>query len=258
MTLPGGPFDITREPQLLRLGKQFETSFRGGYLGEGSFGESVEIQIHAAVVMSRGTARWQVVDYVASGSDSLTASIPMPIIPIVICRIGFVDLLILYVDADGLNSHVVVEVKNTDWDRCSKVISLAARHRRQIWGYLEPLVYRADMREIGYPQAFVVYPRRPTGDRGEQLETYFGEYGVIVTYAEDLLGAPDSDNPPTGRSPAYLLQRATLMTPPACAFCSPGTDVKAMIIRETGTSARDSLEDRHAPFCVPVASRVQK
>lgn len=100
-------------------------------------------------------------------------------------------MLIEYEDRDGLTASVIIEIKNTVWDqvRPHRVGPNLGRHRRQVWGYLEPLILRADAREVAFPQAFIVYPRRPErADLAGEIETYLTDgYGIVVTYADELL-----------------------------------------------------------------------
>lgn len=93
--------------------------------------------------------------------------------------------------ARGLIFEVVIEVKNTDWDAmaAARVAPNLARHRRQIWGYLEPRLERVDMGELARVLAALVYPRRPLRPaRLEQVEASLGSYGITALWYEDLHG----------------------------------------------------------------------
>jgi len=162
------------EPDLLRLGKEFGTRFVGDYV-QGQ--EDVSFEVERGAPRAAGTARWK-------GSTRVDATLDAPL------RRGRIDLLLTGTDsATGLPFEVVFEVKNTDWDRIAahRVQPNIGRHRRQIWGYLEPLTDQLEEGVLAWLQAGVVYPHRPADrDRAEFIEQAFGEYAISVLWYEDL------------------------------------------------------------------------
>lgn len=169
-----GPDRRSLEPLILAAGKQFHHDVRVAYLDEWPVGSTATEE--ASVRRSRGTAQW--------AEDGLRK-------PVRLRRNGWADVLIQYVNDEGLTTSVILEIKNTDWDRIPeyRVQPNLSRHRRQVWGYLEPLLVAADAGQIGYPQACVVYPRRPIRpDLAIMIETYLSDdYGITVAYAPELL-----------------------------------------------------------------------
>ncbi len=103
---------------------------------------------------------------------------------------GIIDILLKGRDpANGKTFHVVIEVKNTDWDeRASRrVLPNLNRHRLQVWRYLEPMVERVDAGEYAWVQGALIYPRRPTTPgRADEIDAVLEPWGVTVAYAEEL------------------------------------------------------------------------
>jgi hypothetical protein len=161
------------EPDLLRLGKAFDHRARVRYLGGLRDGTPAESRTMAR---SAGTARWD-----ADGGE---------IVPVNRKRPGFADVLLdIPGDDDQLGWQVVIEIKNTDWDQrqTHRVRPNLARHARQLWGYLEPLLQGFDAGEAGAPQGALLYPRRPrTVGRADLIEEFLSERGLSVVYYDEL------------------------------------------------------------------------
>ncbi len=164
---------MRREPDLLRLGKWFGAKVAKEYgveLGD------VAIETEVGAPRGHGTARWD-----PSGVRvDRHAGDPW--------RRGRLDVLLKGHD-DGRPFEVVLEVKNTGWDAVAgrRVSPTLGRHRRQVWGYLEPKLERVDAGEVAWVQAALVYPHRPSrpGLR-EQIEASLGDYSITVLWYEDL------------------------------------------------------------------------
>lgn len=155
---------------LLVLGRAFERFFVDAY----GIPDDADLQmrVQVPILKSLGSARWE-----------------PPTRPITITGLGFVDVLMCY-DDSGLRAHVIVEVKNTAWDLIapSRLGRLLGRHRRQVWGYLEPLLLRVDAAQLAGPQAFTVYPQCPTRPGlAELVQNELENYGIVPVYADELL-----------------------------------------------------------------------
>jgi hypothetical protein len=124
-------------------------------------------------------------------------------------RRGRADVL-QWITLDGFLSCVILEVKNTDWDRLAKRGTVRRNlnsHRRQVWRYLYGTTeFRhdeerkdVDLEDIDRV-AGIVYPRVP-GTEGlkEAIESYFGEWGITVVWF---------DEPPPEGTPAWEAWRA--------------------------------------------------
>jgi hypothetical protein len=166
--------------------------------------------------------------------------------PIVVRGFGSVDLMVFYIDDDGFQCHVVIEVKNTTWDTTppGEIVKRLGSHRRQVYGYLEPLEYRARRREIGRPQAILVYKRRPKSiEMHDVLEEYLGGYGIQIVYKEELL----ERQPLSELHERDKRQQAWLRESPACQICSEG----AVLIRQHPSPRFEALDlaRRHSEVC---------
>ena len=118
------------------------------------------------------------------------------------------DLMVFYVDDDGAQCHVVVEIKNTDWNAIprSRVVRTLGTQRRQVYGYLEPLEYRARRNEIGRLQAILVYPTRPeNAEKDQSILSYLSDYSIQFEYTDELLQEAVADNQPEGSKKPTLL-----------------------------------------------------
>lgn len=237
------------EPEVLHMGKEFEKRFHTAYTDQNDFERGTAVCRSCQVVRSRGTERSMRVD--GSGrfvADPDAEAVVKTISPIVICGIGFVDLLVIYTDDDELQCHVVIEIKNTDWNQRQphRLIPLMARHRRQIYGYLEPLEFRQRHNQIGRPQAIIVYPERPsTNDRDQIVREYFESYGIWVEYAAELLA--DAEPSDVMLEPSNQCKQSWLREPPACEKCAPGE----VIILTNSRSESNPLTELRGKICSP-------
>ena len=168
--------------------------------------------------------------------------------PIVIRGFGSVDLMVFYVDDDGAQCHVVVEIKNTDWNAIprSRVVRTLGTQRRQVYGYLEPLEYRARRNEIGRPQAILVYPTRPeNAEKDQSILSYLSDYGIQFEYTDELLQGAVADNQPL--KDVGMRHQGWLAETPACDMCSAGQ----VSIRQVPSPRRltEDLAQLHAAVC---------
>ena len=163
------------EPDILRLGKAFGVQVQTEYLPDA---RDVSGRAEVTTKTGSGQARW-----LETGEkvESPTARR---------MRAGRMDLLLEGVDDDSeLPFLVVLEIKNTDWDRQAdrRVRVNVGSHRRQVWRYLEPLVSRVDRGEVAWVQAALVYPRRPqTARRAAEIEALLDQWGVTVLWYDEL------------------------------------------------------------------------
>jgi hypothetical protein len=212
------------EPPLLRLGKVFEERFQAGFLSTGGSEDDIAVVPQCRVVRSRGTERSQMLDSGGNPTDDPEKHVSLLTLrPIVIRGFGRVDLMVFYIDDDGMPCHVVVEVKNTIWDRipAGRVVRTLGGHRRQVYGYLEPLEYRARQSELGRPQAIVVYPTRPQDPNVEEnILMYLAEYGIQIEFEDELLQEAPKVAVPLRQS--ALGRQSWLTESPACEVCSTG------------------------------------
>lgn len=98
-------------PPLLALGRAFESHFVAAYV-EGD-APDVQMRTQVRVVKTRGSATWAVptkTDKVRVRDDHPQK----PLRPTVFTGFGYIDISICY-DDNGLRSHVIGEVKNTNW-----------------------------------------------------------------------------------------------------------------------------------------------
>jgi hypothetical protein len=163
------------EPDVLRLGKAFGVEVQADYPPN-----VADVHARAEHRLERGSGRatW---DKDGTRSEPLGARLG---------RRGRIDLLLEGLDEEsGLPFQVVLEIKRTDWDRQAehRVAPNVARHRLQVWSYLEPLLERVDNREVAWVQGALVYPRRPqTAGRASDIEQRLGEYGLTVLWYDEL------------------------------------------------------------------------
>jgi hypothetical protein len=163
------------EPDVLRLGRAFGVKVQAEY-PRGARG--VGTQAEHRVERGSGRAIW------AKDGTKLEP------IGARLGRRGRMDLLLEGLDEDsGLPFQVVLEIKRTNWDRQAehRVAPNVARHRLQVWSYLEPLLERVDVGEVSWVQGAVVYPRRPRkAGRASDIEQRLGEYGLTVVWYDEL------------------------------------------------------------------------
>ena len=103
-------------------------------------------------------------------------------------RSGRIDLL-LQGDEDGRPFPLIIEVKNTDWDRMAahRVRPNVLRHARQVSRYLEPYFERLDAGELAGLQAGIIYRSRPAiTDRGDLIEGTLSEFGIMLLFYDEL------------------------------------------------------------------------
>jgi hypothetical protein len=238
--------------ELLALGNAFEEDFRAQFWSTGGGQKDVKAFYQRRVVRSRGTERSQMLD--AHGKPTIDPNESeslQTIRPIVIRGFGYVDLMISYVDDDGMDCYVVIEVKNTDWNKIAakQTVRRLGAHRRQVYGYLEPLEYRARLRQIGAPQGILVYPKRPEPEADAFVSEYltFG-YSIQVAYKEELLEqyVADRESFPdqTKESQSY---DHWLSESPACSKCSSGQ--VAIRQKPTPHSLANDIAKVHAIGC---------
>lgn len=105
-------------------------------------------------------------------------------------RTGRIDLVLEgFDDASGLPFRVVIEIKNTDWDRQAphRVRPNLGRHRRQLWRYLDAELARLDAGELAWVQGALIYPCRPqTPGRGAEVEARLEEHMITVAWYDEL------------------------------------------------------------------------
>lgn len=102
---------------------------------------------------------------------------------------GRIDLLLHVQDPSGLPFRVVIEVKNTDWDRQQphRVGPNIRRHVRQTWRYLAPLLHELDQGKLSGLQGALLYPARPrTPGRHELIERIVDDEGLTIVYQAEL------------------------------------------------------------------------
>lgn len=161
----------SRSPLLLRLGKKFEIDFRNAFVesAEGAFAEE------AGITKGSGRAEWDKEAKRWIHPPTRRRG-----------RRGRMDLVVTFDDPEtGLPAKLVIELKNTDWDKikAKNVRRNLSRHRIQIWSYLEPLSDRADNDELSFIQGVIVYPKRPTtSGRAEEIEDELEEWGISVSW----------------------------------------------------------------------------
>jgi len=152
------------EPDILRLGKKFGDVVAIEYscgLPEAGLPEEPAERGSGRVRWTHDGERWVRTDYGRPPA-----------------RRGRTDLrLELRDDDSGLPVIVVLEVKNTRWEKqtARNMRRNLNRHARQVWRYLEPLVDRVDAGEIAWVQGALVYPERPEPDRAALIEGILGE-----------------------------------------------------------------------------------
>jgi hypothetical protein len=95
-------------------------------------------------------------------------------------RQGRLDIFV-----DELGSFVtVVEIKGTDWDRvkASNRRRLVAKHRRQVWRYMEKYLDEDGLDVCGG----IIYPRSPSEPGLKALvEDHLNDWGLQVVWYED-------------------------------------------------------------------------
>ena len=163
------------EPDVLRLGKAFGIEVQAEYPAR-----TRDVRTRAEQQVERGSGR---AVWTEGGSKSEPRGARLG-------RRGRIDLLLEGLDEEsGLPFQVVLEIKRTDWDRqaAGRVVPNVARHRLQVWSYLEPVLERLDNGELAWVQAALVYPRRPrkTG-RAADIEQRLGEHGISVLWYDEL------------------------------------------------------------------------
>lgn len=140
------------------------------------------------VVKTRGSATWAALT--KNDKERSQDNHPQkPLRPAVFTGFGYIDILICWND-NGLRSHVIGEVKNTNWDlrKPTAVVPLLGRHRRQVWGYLEPMLFRVEAAELVALQGSLIYPSRPTSPGlSDEIAGYLLEYGLTAEYADELV-----------------------------------------------------------------------
>jgi hypothetical protein len=238
------------EPRLLKLGKIFEERFRIQFLGTGGSEEGVGVMPQCHVIRSRGTERSQMLDAAGDPTNDPELHVSLQTLrPIVIRGFGRVDLMVFYIDDDGMRCHVVIEIKNTEWDDilAGRVVKMLGDHRRQVYGYLEPLEYRARRGELGRPQGIVVYPHRPHDSEVQEIvPNYFAEYGIETDYKDELLREAPDDPVPL-RLDTEFGRQPWLTMPPACELCSAGQVLIRQLPRPSGLT--NDLARTHALTC---------
>jgi hypothetical protein len=236
------------EPEILKLGNAFELIFRTQFPGPDGTGEGVGVVSQCNVVRSRGTERSSMLDSQGSVTYDPELAVSLRIVrPIVLRGFGRVDLMIFYIDDDALECHVCVEVKNTHWDKNqrNRLTKSLGTHRRQLYGYLEPLEYRARRGKIGRPQGILVYPERPKHfDADSIIQLYMAEYGIQVEFADEIL---DKDAEATPLRESDLGRQPWLTEAPACAICSSGEVVIAQ--KPPPAWPSEDLRLMHARVC---------
>lgn len=169
---------MTAEPLILRLGKAFGAEVAAVYL---SAGDLAGADKEATVARGSGRARW----------DDEHRKVEPP--GALLGRSGRIDVRLEGRDGEtGLPFYVVVEIKNTDWDRQAggRVGVNVGRHRRQVWSYLEPLLDRADAGEVAWAQAALAYPARPrTAGRADAIEAALADHGITAVWVDELPAA---------------------------------------------------------------------
>ena len=117
-------------------------------------------------------------------------------------RKGRADLLLLHEEGRAV---VVIEIKNTDWDRLAIRGTLRRNllaHRRQLWRYLDGALALEPLRSEVPPaleleflerQGALVYPSRPlTAGLDVDIEEVLAEWGLTVVWFDE---PPPADSP---------------------------------------------------------------
>lgn len=106
---------------------------------------------------------------------------------------GRIDLLLNVAEGACPPYYVVIEVKNTQWDRQAphRVRPNLLRHIRQVWRYLTPLLNELDKGTVSDLQGALLYPSRPrTAGRAALISALAEHEGVDVVYHEELKRSP--------------------------------------------------------------------
>ncbi|MEV0382759.1 hypothetical protein [Nonomuraea sp. NPDC050643] len=84
-------------------------------------------------------------------------------------------------------SLVLIELKNTDWDKVINVCRLAKRHAAQMFSYMGHCWELVERGTIDSFQAAIVYPRKPESSAViEMLNTLLGDDGIAVYWYDEI------------------------------------------------------------------------